>query len=264
MSERPRLKNEPFKSSVYVSLDEVFSHSGTAFHREDRGDRYRALPLYTDTHGRSFFKLTSTADASYTKRSPHIQAMVSMLVGGVIQAAQVVPVKKKQIPEAAHETEKRPDYYSQLVPYDEIIDSKGNDAARADMLLLEALFGDADHSLDISMPKNITIHGDRYVLFDFGEAMLTKRTVHANSIHFRLKSKIYTHNVIRIALEKITQLENTLTGESGEQLYAAMKERLRKAGEPENVLKEIPDTGAHMLLQNIHALRGVLESVPQT
>jgi hypothetical protein len=263
MSESPRLKNEPFKSSVYVSPDEVFSHSGTAFHREDIGDRYRALPLYTDSHGRSFFKLTSTADASYTKRSPHLQAMVSMLVSGVIQAAQVVPVKKKHILDSASETQRRPDYYSHLVPYEEIMDTKGNDAARADMLLLEALFGDSDHSLDISIPKNITIHGDKYVLFDFGEALITQRKVHVESIHFRMKNKIYTQHVIQLALQKITQLESTLSGESGEHLYAAMKERLRKAGEPEYVLKEIPDAGVKMLLSNIHALRQVLESVVQ-
>lgn len=256
MSEQQHHLSAKKHRSVAGSIE----HVGTAFHRADKRDTYRALPLFQDEHGECFFKLTNKDDPSYTKRRPHIQAMVTMLLKDVIPVAEVVPVRKSVIPDNPSDADMRPDYYSHLVPLD--IDELGSDAipaeVYADIFILEMLFNDTEHTVHARFPQNITVHGSHYALFDFSEAALrVNRITHADVARLK-KRKGYSDAVLQIVRQRLDVLEKHIAGDAGKRLYLSMKQRLKEAGEPDSVLREIPDNGSEIVCANIQALRSVL------
>ena len=249
-----------FTHKKQTSTGGDIEHVGTAFHRENSRDAYRALPLFRDRHGECYFKLTNRDDPSYTKRKPHIQAMVTMLLKDIIPVAEVVPVRKRMIPENPRDVDMRPDYFSHLVPLD--IDELGSDIvpaeALADIFVLEMLFHDTDHAVHTPYPRNIHVHGSHYALYDFSEAALRVNHITQADVARLKKRKGYSDAVLRVVRARLDALEKHIAGDVGKNLYLSMKRQLHDAGEPESVLKEIPDNGPEILCANIRALRNVL------
>lgn len=249
-----------FTHKKQSSVGGDIEHVGTAFHRENSRDAYRALPLFRDRHGECYFKLTNRDDPSYTKRKPHIQAMVTMLLRDVIPVAAVIPVRKSEIPENPTDTDMRPDYYSHLVPID--VEDVQNEAipaeAHADIFILEMLFNGTEHSVHGPFPQNIIVHGSQYALFDFSEAALHMRAVHRGDVERLKRRKGYSDAVIQIVRSRLDMLETHLTSDAGKLGYIHMKQKLKEAGEIDEKLQEIPDNGPDILLANIRALRNAL------
>lgn len=255
----PRLREDPLLATAIFPSGEPLRHVANVRY-ENGTDMYRNLDIVEDSHGRWFAKFahpTDTEPRAYTEagRNPTAQAFTSMMLKGVIQLADVVPV---HVPGSA-----MPAFYSRMIPLSTIPEAPNEITLFAERLILESLFDDHDHG---SLAANIERDGLRYYFYDFDCAKpLRPFDPHAlerwfhNYRHLDVSVRTKIRDEIR---QKLQQLQKRVSGDGGLEFITAINNRLDSLGADYRAQSKMSDEAIHArIVSNIESSLSALEAV---
>jgi hypothetical protein len=211
-------------------------------------DEFRKLRIFEDEHGRKFCRLTNDSEISYGKRMPHQQALVSMLMKGIIPLTDII-VEAREGSDAAskYTVQSRPHYYSYMMPVDQIAECTDlENEQRAETIILSLIFNDNDHNPSRVMgyssiqAKNIQEGANRYYFFDMGEARVFERNYNRFDVQKILTETYKTNIAVRGHIKgKLEQVIASYEGAEGLKTISAQVQYIAEKGENEFALAQI-------------------------